>query len=176
MVEIKFLLTLAAVLPLLEAVKALVVFAQFPTVYVCDFTRALSLCISDVNEMYCTSNAFISYAFSCFKKICDLPHENIRLKWHPDLNDCVEHLVFEAHLSTSTDSHLNATCVDHVTHLKSFVTRELFDRIISEVKVKVAGMYLFYFILFLIISSFCIRWHGSDVDADTDADVDYCRC
>jgi hypothetical protein len=113
----------AAVLPLLEVVKALVVFAQSPSVYVCDFTRALSLCISNVNEMYCTSNAFISDAFSCFKKICDLLHENIRLRWHPDVNNCVEHLVFEAHLSTSAGSHLNATCVDHVTHLRSFVTR-----------------------------------------------------
>jgi hypothetical protein len=59
---------------------------------------------------------------------------------------CVEHLVFEAHLSTSAGSHLNATCVDHVTHLKSFVTRELFDRTISEVKVEVAGMYFYLFI------------------------------
>jgi hypothetical protein len=80
MADIKCLLTLAIVMPLLEAVKALVVFVQSPSVYVCDFTRALSLCISDVNEMYCTSNAFISYAFSCFKKICDLSHENIRLR------------------------------------------------------------------------------------------------
>ena len=69
MADIKSLLTLAAVLPLLEAVKALVVFAQSPSVYVCDFTRALSLCISDVNDLYCTNNAFISDAFSCFKKI-----------------------------------------------------------------------------------------------------------
>jgi hypothetical protein len=177
MADIKCLLTLTAVLPLLEAVKALVVFAQSPSVYVYDFTRALSLCISDVNEMYCISNAFISNAFSCFKNICDLSHENIRLRWHPDVNNCVEHLVFEAHLSTSVGSHLNATCVDHVTHLRSFVTRELFDRTISEVKVEVASMYfLFFYLCFLIISSFCIHWHGSDVDADADVDADYCRC
>ena len=61
------------------------------------------------------------------------------------MNDCVEHLVFEAHLSTSAGSHLNVTCVDHVTHLRSFMTRELFDRTISEVKVKVAGMCLFVY-------------------------------
>ena len=123
MVDIKCLLTLAAMLPLLEVVKALVVFAQSPSVYVCDFTRALSLCISDVNDLYCTNNAFISDAFSCFKKICDLSHESIRLRWHPYVNDCVEHLVFEAHLSTSAGFHLNATYVDHVTHLRSFVRR-----------------------------------------------------
>ena len=143
MVDIKCLLTLAAVLPLLEAVKALVVFTQSPSVYVCDFPRALNLCISNVNDLDCTNNAFISDAFSCFKKICDLSHESIRLRWHPDVNDCVEHLVFEAHLSTSAGSQLNATCVDHVTHLKSFVTRELFARTISEVKVEVAGQCFF---------------------------------
>jgi hypothetical protein len=92
--NIKCLLTLAAVLPLLEAVKALVVFAQSSSIYVCDFTKALSLCISDVNDLYCTKNAFISDAFLCLKKICDLSHESIRLRWHPDVNDCVEHLVF----------------------------------------------------------------------------------
>ena len=154
MADIKCLLTLAAVLPLLEAVKALVVFAQSPNVYVCDFTRTLSLCISDVNDLYCTNNAFISYAFSCFKKICDLSYEGNRLRWHLDANDCIEHLVFEAHLSTSTDSHLNATCIDHVTYLRSFVTKELFDRTISEVKVEVAGMCLFL-ILFVCLC-FCI--------------------
>ena len=127
---------------------------QSPSVYVCDFTRALSLCISDVNDLYCTNNAFISDAFSCFKKICDLSHESIRLRWHPDVNDCVEHLVFEAHLSTSAGSHLNATCVDHVTHLRTFVTRELFDRTISEVKLEVAGMCLFL-VLFVCLC-FCI--------------------
>jgi len=43
MADIKCLLILAAVLPLLEAVKALVIFVQSPSVYVCDFTKALSL-------------------------------------------------------------------------------------------------------------------------------------
>jgi hypothetical protein len=59
------------------------------------------------------------------------------------MNDCVEHLVFEAHLSTSASSHLNVTCIYHVIHLRSFVIRELFDRTISEVEVDVAGMCLF---------------------------------
>jgi hypothetical protein len=55
MADIKCLLTLATVLSLLEAVKALVVFGQSPSIYVCDFTKALSLCISDVNDLYCTT-------------------------------------------------------------------------------------------------------------------------
>ena len=84
-----------------------------------------------MNDLYCTKNAFVSYAFLYFKIICDLSHESIRLRWHPDVNDCVEHLVFEAHLSTSVGYHLNATCIHHVTHLRSFVTREVFDQTIS---------------------------------------------
>jgi len=107
-----------------------------------------------VNDLYCTNNAFISDAFSCFKNICNLSHESIRLRWHPDVNDCVEHLVFEAHLSTSAGSHLNATCIDHITHLKSFVTRELFDITISDVKVEVAGMCLF--LVWFVCLCFCI--------------------
>ena len=154
MVDIKCLLTLAAVLPLLEAVKALVVFAQSPSVYVCDFTRTLSLCISDVNDLYCINNAFISDAFSYFKKICDLSHESIHLRWHPDVNECVEHLVFEVHLSTSACSHLNATCVDHVIYLRTFVTRELFDRTISEVKVEVVNMC--WFLVLFVCLCFCV--------------------
>ena len=54
------------------------------------------------------------------------------------MNDCVEHLVFEAHSSTSVGSHLNATCIDPITYTRSFVTREMFDIMISEVKVEVA--------------------------------------
>jgi hypothetical protein len=42
MADIKCLLRLVAVLPLLKTVKALVVFVQSSSVYVCDFTRALS--------------------------------------------------------------------------------------------------------------------------------------
>ena len=49
MVDIKCLPTLSAVLPLLEVMKTFVVFLQSPSVYGCDFTRALSLCISYLN-------------------------------------------------------------------------------------------------------------------------------
>ena len=150
MVDIKCLPTLSAVLPLLEVMKTFVVFLQSPSVYGCDFTRALSLCISYLNGLYCTENAFISYAFSCCNKICDLSHESIRLRWHLDMNGCVKHLVFEAHFSTSVGSHFNVTCIDHVTHMRSFVTIELFDITISEVKVEVASTCLF-FVLFVCL-------------------------
>jgi hypothetical protein len=64
------------------------------------------------------------------------------LRWHPDVNDCVEHLVFEAHLSTSAGSHLNATCIDPQTSMRTFITKELFDITISGVKAEVTGLFL----------------------------------
>ena len=39
--DIRNLLSLAAVIPLLECVRDLVVFAQTQNVYICDFTKAL---------------------------------------------------------------------------------------------------------------------------------------
>ena len=50
---------------LLEVMKALVVLAQSLSVYICDFTRAMDLCIQDVQDLYCFPNAFKFDAFSC---------------------------------------------------------------------------------------------------------------
>ena len=68
MADIKCFFILAAMLPILKAIKTSVIFAQSPSVYVCDFTRALSFCISYVNDLYCTKKTFISNAFSYLKK------------------------------------------------------------------------------------------------------------
>lgn len=38
-------------------------------------------------------------------------------------------------------SHLNATCIDHVTRMMTCVTQTLFNISIVEVKVEVIGMY-----------------------------------
>lgn len=65
MVVIKWLLTLVVVVRLLEVMKALVVLAQSLSVYICDFTRAMDLCIQDVQDLYCFPNAFKFDAFSC---------------------------------------------------------------------------------------------------------------
>ena len=54
-----------------------------------------------MHDLYYYEKAFGYDAFACFIFICELSYESIRLRWHPDVNDCVERLVFEAHLSTS---------------------------------------------------------------------------
>lgn len=117
LVDIKCLLILVVVLPFKRAMKPLVVFAKSPNVYVYNFTRAFAHCIFDVNALRCTENALISNAFSCFKKIkCRLSHEHFRLRWYAIVHDLCRILGFEAHLPISTNSHLNATCIDHVRH------------------------------------------------------------
>ena len=57
---------MVVVVPHLEVVKALVVLAQSLSVYVYDFTRALNLCIQDVQDMYCLPKTFKFHAFLCF--------------------------------------------------------------------------------------------------------------
>ena len=139
MVDIKCLLTVATVVPCLMPIKALVVFAQSPSAYVCDFTKTLNLCIQDMHGLYCLKKAFGCDAFACFVQICELSYESIRLRWHPDVNDCVEHLVFEGRLSTSVGSHLSAICIDPQTSMRTFVSKESFVIIVSKVKAKVIG-------------------------------------
>jgi hypothetical protein len=86
---------MATLLLLLESIKNLVLFAQSPSVYVCDFTRALKLCFQDIHDSFRgPSTAFRSDAFTLFSSICELNHGHINLQWQPDLNDGVEHLIF----------------------------------------------------------------------------------
>jgi hypothetical protein len=133
--DVQTLLSLASLLPLLESVKNLVVFAQSPSVYVCDFTRALKLCYQDIHDSYrSATSAFRSDAFSVFNSICELEHDHIRLRWQPNLNNGVEHLVFEAHQETVAGSHLNATCFNPSTKTHGFVTRDLWESVKSTVK------------------------------------------
>jgi hypothetical protein len=82
LVDVQTLLSLVALLPLLESIKKLVVFAQSPSVNVCDFTRTLKLCFQDIHDSYRgPSIAFCSDAFTLFNSICNLNHGYIKLRW-----------------------------------------------------------------------------------------------
>jgi hypothetical protein len=117
---------LAIMIPFLKVVKALVVFVFM-------YVISQGLCNLYVNDLYYTKNAFISFAFPCFKKICEPSHESLRLRWHPGVNDCVEHSVFG------------------VIHMRSFVTRESCDITIVEVKVEVVCKFLVNFCMFMFL-------------------------
>jgi hypothetical protein len=98
-----------------------------------------------------TRCAFMYDAFSCFKWIYELSHESMCMRWHPDVNDCVENLVFDAQLSPSARSHLNATCIDHVTHKRTFVIQELFNIAIARWRLGCRCVYIYIYInLFFI--------------------------
>jgi len=96
----QMLVDIVVVVPLLEATKASLVFAQSPLVYVRDFTNALNLCIQGVHDLYYHEKALSCDAFAFFIWIYVLSHESIHLRWHMDVNICVDYLVFEAFLST----------------------------------------------------------------------------
>jgi hypothetical protein len=132
--DVRRLFSLAVIIPLLQTVKNLIVFAQSSAIYVCDFTRALNLCIMDIHDLYRdNSKAFQSDAFSCFNAICELAHEQLRMRWFTDLNNSSEHLIFEGHHGTKAGTHLNVVCVDPNTGGTAFVTKELWGSIISEI-------------------------------------------
>jgi hypothetical protein len=135
--DIRNLLSLAVVIPLLECVRDLVVFVQSQNVYICDFTKALSLCCENISTLYLGDMAFRSDAFQTFNSLCRMNYESIPLRWQPDLNDYCEHLVFEAHVGTDVGAHLNATLFDPDTGLQSFVTYASWIRVIAEVKANV---------------------------------------
>ena len=106
-----------------------------PSIYVCDFTRALKLCYQDIHDSYSNpAIAFRSDAFSIFNSICDLNHSQTKLRWQPDLNNGKEHLVFEAHQGTAAGSHLNATCFNPATNTTGFITRDLWEMVKFVVK------------------------------------------
>lgn len=133
--DVQTMLSLACILPLLQTAKNLVVFAQSPFVYVCDFTRVLRLCYQDIHDSYTSaSTTFQSDAFCIFNSICDLNHDHIKLRWQPDLNYGVEHLVFEAHHETTAGSYLNVVYYDVSTKAYGFFTRELWDEVKAGVK------------------------------------------
>lgn len=79
--DIKNLLSLAIVIPLLECVKDLVVFAQSQNVYICDFTKALSLCCEDISTLHLGEMAFHSTSFQTFNSLSLLNCKNIPLCW-----------------------------------------------------------------------------------------------
>jgi hypothetical protein len=122
LVDIRNLLSLAALIPLLECVRDLVLFAQSQNVYICDFTKALSLYCEDISKLYLSNMAFQSDAFQTFNSLCRLNCESIPLRWQPDLNNYCEHLVFEAHVGTDVGTHLKTTLFDPKTGLQSFVS------------------------------------------------------
>jgi hypothetical protein len=85
LIDVRRFLSSAVIIPLLQTMKNLIIFAQSSAIYVCDFTRALNYCIMDIHDLYRdSSKAFQSDAFSSFNAICELFHEQLRMRWFTD--------------------------------------------------------------------------------------------
>jgi hypothetical protein len=79
---------LACILPLLEFVHALIKFAQLKDVYVCDMMAIIKIiCQGDNYMMYCDQTSkFTTNNFWAFKSLLEFKHENIKMRWIPNLN------------------------------------------------------------------------------------------
>jgi hypothetical protein len=116
----------------------------------------LKLCFQDIHHSYKgPSTAFRSDAFTLFNSICNLNHGHIKLRWQPDLNNGVEHLIFEAQQETSAGSHLNATCFNPETNVQGFVTQDLWEglkeRVKRDVESKCLNLASFSFMLIVCV-------------------------
>jgi hypothetical protein len=89
--NLHILLGFAYILSLLESVHALIKFAQFRNVYVCDL-----VCQGDVYSMYWDQTSkFTADSFWVLKSLLKLKHENIHMHWIVDAKFKIPHLAFK---------------------------------------------------------------------------------
>ena len=76
-----------ALLPLLEALDALICFAQAQNVFICDFIAALEKCRNHIFTMYRNQDTrFRRDDFHAFNMLLALNHKSILMKWDANLN------------------------------------------------------------------------------------------
>jgi hypothetical protein len=120
------LMGMLAILPLLEAIDALVCFAQSRNVFICDFIAALERCRGQLFTLYGNeSTKFKRDDFHSFNMLLQLNHESILLKWDANLNLPEEQLVF-----VFGDHEVPAM------HKGRFVTREIFSDLVRDIKIQ----------------------------------------
>jgi hypothetical protein len=74
----------------------LIKFAQMGDVFVCDLVATIKVCEGDLYNMYLEqSSNFNADTFWAFKSLLECKHENIHMKWKPNLNFGLQHLAFE---------------------------------------------------------------------------------
>jgi hypothetical protein len=64
--------------------------------FVCDLVATIKVCQGDLYNMYLEeSSNFTIDTFWAFKSLLKCKHENIHMKWIPNLNSRVQNLAFE---------------------------------------------------------------------------------
>lgn len=119
--------------------KNLILFAQSSNIYVCDFTKGVEVCTTNIHTAYFTPTiALQGLNFDSFNELYQLTHAENKLKWLPNQNvGESDFLVFKRHIETGGGSHICATCRDPTTSLNVFITLELFGTMIAKVIARV---------------------------------------
>jgi hypothetical protein len=129
MVDPYTLLSMLAMLPLLEEIDALVNYAQMRDVFVCDFVGGLLQCQEQLFTLYKgVDTAYKRDRFYAFNQILDFNHEQILMKWERDLNCDSEQLAFVFGEHTLLAVHNGAP-----------VTRESFADLVQSIKQDCSG-------------------------------------
>jgi hypothetical protein len=118
-----------ALLPLLEAIDALICFAQRRDVFVCDFIGALEKCKLQLFTYYMNSDTkFNQDDFHAFNQLLQGSHESILLKWDTNLNMLYKQLAY-----------VFGTKQVLAMHDNSPVMRKVWAGLIDEIKADVSG-------------------------------------
>ena len=141
------LLGMLALLLLLEALDALICFAQAQNVFICDFIAALERCRGHIFTM-CRNQGtrFRRDDFHAFNMLLALNHESIPMKWDANLNLPHEVLAF--------------VFGDHqlpTLHKGREVTRKSLENIVDDIKSQCSSMYAEFFLSFkfLFLKKLC---------------------
>ena len=124
------LLKMLVMLPLLEAIDALVCFEQSRNVFISDFIGALERCRGYLFTLYGNvSTKFKRDDFHLFNMMLQLSHKSILLKWDANLKVPEEQLVF-----VFGDHEVAAM------HKEKCMTREMFTALVSNIKSQCSGI------------------------------------
>jgi hypothetical protein len=126
--DFESLLSLPAMIPLLDCVNDLIKFAQSRSVFICDFVTAVKVCQGELFQKFVDEGT--AFQGNCFQNFCNIiadSSEIIDFGWFPDL---------ETHEDFLSMHVLDAKhmCYKVVEGRTVPVNRELFDTTVEEVK------------------------------------------
>ncbi len=106
--------------------------------FVCDLVATIKVCQGDLYNKYLEeSSNFTTYTFWAFKSLLKCEHENIHMKWIPNLNSRVQNLAFEVN-----GQHMWAMHHDWETMTPTFVIESIYVVVESLVKNQCKGKFL----------------------------------
>jgi hypothetical protein len=138
LVDVKCLLSMAAIVHLFEKVESLMKFVQNRDVFVCDFVARMKALQLQLQHLYVNDGTrFGGDDFSLLTGIIETSAQSILLNWMPDMNlDGLEYLCFE---SNKVSWHLYVTLHNPVTGKHEQVIQHSFVDTVEVVKQTCTG-------------------------------------